>query len=263
MKVIDTHSHLYVKHFEEDIHEVTERAQQALEAVFLPNIDLDSIDAMHRLTQSANQFFFPMMGLHPCSVKPGFEQVLAHMKQLLDTNTYYGIGETGIDLYWDKTYFEQQKEALQIQIEWAKQYQLPIILHCRESLDHVIDQIERNHDESLKGIFHCFDGTLEQAKRIMALGSFKMGIGGIYTYRKKLQKMLPQIPLEYIVLETDSPYLPPMPYRKSKDRKGRRNESSYTRVIAAHVATLYHMDFDTFAQTTNTNALQIFSIPNA
>ncbi len=254
IKLIDTHSHLYSKKFQPDLDEVIGRAKEVLSAIYLPNIDMESVNPMHALTEKDPDFFFPMMGLHPCSVNLEFEKVLAKMEGLLNQHTYYGIGETGIDLYWDKTYFEQQKEALQIQIQWAKAHRLPLILHCRNSMDHVIEQISANHDEHLFGIFHCFDGSLDQARQITELETFKLGIGGIVTYRKEVQEMIGQVDLQHIVLETDSPYLPPAPHRKDKPR---RNESSYTKYIAAKLAELHASSYEEVAKITNENALSL------
>lgn len=257
MKLIDTHSHLYSNKFDRDIDTVIERAQEVLEAVYLPNIDLASIEPMHQLTAKAPDFFFPMMGLHPCDVDDNWEAVLAEMKGYLDQNRaqYVGIGETGLDMYWDKTKLALQQAALSVQIDWAKSYQLPIILHTRNATDETIDLISEKHDENLKGIFHCFDGTLEQAQRIMELGSFKLGIGGIVTYRKDVQAVVQEIPLDAIVLETDSPYLPPEPHRKDKPR---RNESSYTRYVGQKLAELHETSYDEVAQITNANAKKVF-----
>lgn len=259
MKLIDTHSHLYSNKFDHDQEAVIARAREVLDAVYLPNVDLASIPAMHQLTDKAPDFFFPMMGLHPCDVKEDWEVVLAEMKQYLDQHPhrYYGIGETGLDLYWDKTTLELQQAALRVQIEWAKEYALPIILHTRNATEEAIALIAEQQDERLKGIFHCFDGTVHQARKIMDLGSFKLGIGGIVTYRKDVQAVVREIPLEFIVLETDSPYLPPEPHRKDKPR---RNESSYTRYVAEKLAELYDISYDEVARITNTNAQAVFGI---
>lgn len=236
------------------------RAREVLSAVFLPNIDAETVEAMHTLTAKAPDFFYPMMGLHPTDVKPEFEAQLAHLKTYLDdpARTYYGIGETGLDLYWDKSTLDIQQEALAIQIQWAKDYQLPIILHARDAIDETADLIEQHWDESLSGIFHCFDGSVEQAQRIMSFKTFKIGIGGIVTYRKDVQATVKEIPLEYLVLETDSPYLPPVPHRKDKPR---RNESSYTKYVAAQVAELHGVDYDSIARATNANAAALFKLP--
>ncbi len=257
MKIIDTHSHLYSEKFDQDIEEVIFRAREVLHAVFLPNISEDSVASMNRLTQRAPDFFFPMMGLHPSDVKESWEEDLVRLKTYLDdpVHEYYGIGETGIDLYWDKSTFDIQKKSLEVQIKWAKEYQLPIVLHAREAIDETADIIEAHLDENLKGIFHCFDGNLKQSERIQSFGSFKMGIGGILTYKKDVMETVKQTPLEFLVLETDSPYLPPVPHRKDKPR---RNESSYTRYVGEKVAELKAVTYEEMARVTNANALGLF-----
>ena len=256
-KVIDTHSHLYSSKFDRDQADVIQRAKDVLHAVFLPNIDVDSIPAMNALTAIDPGFFFPMMGLHPSDVKEGYEEELdkieAHLRN--PNETYYGVGETGIDLYWDKTTLPTQQISLQKHINWAKELDLPIILHARNAIDEVADLIEKNLDDNLYGIFHCFDGNMDQVNRIMSFRSFKFGIGGILTYRKDVQEVVSQIPIEFIVLETDSPYLPPEPHRKDKPR---RNESSYTRYVAEKLAELHGISYDEVAAATNANALQVF-----
>ncbi|MEZ4828487.1 MAG: TatD family hydrolase [Bacteroidia bacterium] len=255
MKLIDTHSHLYSRKFEQDHDAVIARAREINAAVFLPNIDVNSIEALHSLTDKARDFFFPMMGLHPCDVKEDFLQQLQVMEEWLDKGeyAYYGIGETGLDLYWDKTTLDIQREALQIQINWAKKRQLPIILHARNAIDETIEMIEKNHDESLWGIFHCFDGTADQAKRIVSLGNFKLGIGGIVTYKKSvLPTVLTDVGLPNLVIETDSPYLPPEPHR------GKRNESSYTQFVAAKLAEIFGVSVAEVARITGENAQSVF-----
>ena len=259
LKFIDTHSHLYLSQFFEDIDTVVENAQKVLNAVYLPNIDAKTIPLMLDLQAKAPNFFFPMIGMHPCSVKETFEKDLEGMEILLKEGntatqkTYFGIGETGIDMHWDKTKLEIQTASLQIQIEWAKKYHLPIILHCREALDIVIEIIEKASEEHLKGIFHCFDGTPEQAKRIAAIPGFVMGIGGIITYKKStLPAAIAEIGLEHLVLETDSPYLPPTPHR------GKRNESSYIPLIAQQLAEVKEVGLKTLADSTNENVRRIF-----
>ncbi|RMG72727.1 MAG: TatD family deoxyribonuclease [Bacteroidetes bacterium] len=259
MKVIDTHAHLYSQHFTQDLPEVIKRAREVLAAVMLPNIDRESIPEMHRLAAMAPDFFFPMMGLHPSHVQAGFEAELEMMEGWLegDEVTYFGIGETGIDLYWDKTTLDIQRRSLQVHIDWAKAYDLPIILHARNAIDEVADLIEHNLDDRLRGIFHCFDGSPAQAARIAGFGSFKLGIGGIATYRKDVQAMVRDLDPGLIVLETDSPYLPPEPRRKDKPR---RNESSYTRYVAEAVARLKDMTYEEVAALTNANAREIFRL---
>lgn len=261
MKYIDTHAHIYAEQFLHDIEDVIIKAKKVLDAVYLPNIDYDSVESMLHICSKYPDFVFPMMGLHPCSVDANFEKVLEKMLQLLgdsmngkqDSLKYTGIGETGIDLYWDKTHLAEQKAALQIQIDWAKRFRLPIILHCREALDIVIEMIEKNHDEHLSGIFHCFDGNFFQAKRISEIPRFKMGIGGVLTYKKSsLPEVIEKIDLQHIVLETDSPYLPPTPHR------GKRNEPAYIPLIAQKLAEIKGISLREIARITNENAKEIF-----
>lgn len=256
-RIIDTHSHLYSDKFDHDQDAVIARAQEVLQAVLLPNIDADSVTAMHALDEKLPGFFFSMMGLHPCHVQENWEAQLTELKAFLDAtpDRYVGIGETGLDLYWDKTTLERQRAALQVQIQWAKDYALPIILHARDAIDETAEEIEKMLDEKLSGIFHCFDGSWEQAQRIMEFGNFKIGIGGIVTYRKDVQEVVAQIPLEYLVMETDSPYLPPVPHRKDKPR---RNESSYTKYVCETIAELKNLSYDEVATATNANALSLF-----
>jgi TatD DNase family protein len=255
--LIDTHAHLYADQFAKDQDAVIQRARDVLAAVVLPNIDEQSVAAMHRLTDRAPDFFFPAMGLHPCHVSEGYEAQLAQLKSYLDApdHPYVAIGETGLDLYWDQSTLPRQQAALAMQIGWAKTYRLPIILHAREAIDQTADLIEQHHDDRLTGIFHCFDGSWEQAQRIMALESFKLGIGGIVTYRKDVQAVVKALPLEAIVLETDSPYLPPEPRRKDKPR---RNESSYTTYVAQKVADLKGLSYEEVALATQANARALF-----
>lgn len=257
MLLIDTHSHLYASQFDRDQAEVIARARVINQAVVLPNIDASSVKAMLRLTDLAPSFFFPAMGLHPCHVEENYTEQLAMLKARLDdpSRSYFAIGETGLDLYWDKSTLERQQAALQIQIGWAKQYQLPIILHARDAIDETADLIEQHLDSSLKGIFHCFDGNQQQAERILGFDQFWVGIGGIVTYRKDVQAMVKQLPLERIVLETDSPYLPPVPHRKDKPR---RNESSYVQYVAQAIADLHGISFEEVAERTSYNAQQVF-----
>ncbi|MEM9932554.1 MAG: TatD family hydrolase [Bacteroidota bacterium] len=257
MRIIDTHAHLYSEKFSHDQEAVIARAKQYLKAVFLPNVDLDSIAPMWDLTAKDPTFFFPMVGLHPTHVKPSYRQQLdAIAKELFESDrTYVGIGETGLDLYWDKDTLPRQQASLEVHLTWAKETELPIILHAREAIDEVTDMLEDHYEEGLTGIVHCFDGNTEQATRICELDGFKVGIGGIVTYRKDVQQMVREIPLEWMVLETDSPYLPPVPHRKDKPR---RNESSYTHYVAEKIAALKNLPLDEVATVTNMNAEVLF-----
>lgn len=262
MKLIDTHAHLYVSAFDRDRESVIHRAAEVVEAVCLPNIDINSIGPMHGLVDRAPDLFFPMIGLHPSHVKADFEEVLEQIeKQLYESPyTYIGIGETGIDLYWDKTTLDIQIQSLEKHIKWAKKERLPIILHAREAIDEVIAVIEKHHDSDLRGIVHCFDGTIEQARRIADLETFYIGMGGIVTYRKDVQQMLKEAELSWIVLETDSPYLPPIPHRKDKPR---RNESSYIQYVGKKMAEIKGVSYEEIAERTNKNAASLFAFPEA
>lgn len=249
----DTHCHIYVPEFDDDREAMVNRALDAgVTRLMMPNIDEESINAMMALSALHTDHCFPMIGLHPCSVRPDFNEVLDRMELLLGKGNFYGIGETGIDLYWDVTYRQQQIEAFERQIAWAIKYQLPVIIHSRESLDVTIELIEKHQDGRLKGIFHCFSGSEEQVSRINALG-FKVGIGGVLTYKKAgLDLLLPHIPLKMIVLETDSPYLAPVPYR------GKRNEPAYLTAVAQRMSEILRIDLAALAQITNANADEVY-----
>jgi TatD DNase family protein len=256
-RLTDTHAHLYSEAFASDLDAVLARARAQLEAVYLPNVSPATIPALHQLAERAPGFCFPMMGLHPCEVGEDYPAQLAEIESFLrdPARRYYGIGETGLDLYWDKGSLDRQRASLAIHIEWAKEFGLPIILHAREAIDPAADMIGAALDGRLRGVFHCFDGTLAQAERILGFGSFKLGIGGILTYRKEVQQMVRGLPREAVVLETDSPYLPPEPYRKQHPR---RNEPAYTREVALALARIWEMPFEQVAEITTRNARALF-----
>jgi TatD DNase family protein len=252
--MIDTHSHLYSRKFQGDIAEVVARAKEVLSHVFLPNIDIPSILEMNGLADLDRSFFQPMMGLHPCSVKEDWAAVLETMEREWEQGNYVGVGECGLDYYWDKTFIDQQKAALRVQIEWAKAKNLPLILHCRDSMDDVIELVQEGQDGRLRGIFHCFTGDLEQAKKVQDLG-FMLGIGGVLTYKtSELPAVLADVPLSALVLETDSPYLPPVPHR------GKRNESSYIPLIARRLAEVKEVTIAEVARVTSENSLHMFGM---
>ncbi|HLT08493.1 MAG TPA: TatD family hydrolase [Cyclobacteriaceae bacterium] len=255
MKYIDTHAHIYSKKFDDDRDEVVQRAvENGVGKIYMPNIDVASIDAMLETELRHPEICVPMMGLHPCDVDKDFEKQLYVMEEWLNKRSFAGIGEAGLDLYWDKTYFEHQKQALKIQIEWAKQKDLPIILHCRESIDETIALVRSLHDERLKGIFHCFTGSLAQAREIIDLG-FLLGIGGVATFKNGgLDQVLPELGLEHLVLETDAPYLAPVPHR------GKRNTPEYIPLIAYRVGELTGTDLDEVAEATHRNAVGVFKL---
>lgn len=251
--LVDTHTHLYLSHFADDIHEAIERAESdGIKKLYLPNIDSTSIDSMLELEKKYPGKCIPMMGLHPCSVKADFEKELSIVKQWLDQRPFCAVGEIGIDLYWDKTFFEEQKKAFITQTGWAKDLGIPIVIHARDSLDILIDLVTKEKDDRLTGIFHCFTGTLEQAQSIIDLG-FYLGIGGVLTYKNSgLGEVVKNIPLESIVLETDSPYLTPVPFR------GKRNESAYIKYIANKLSEVKNLDIEEIAVVTTANAEKIF-----
>ena len=252
-KWIDTHCHLYVAEFDQDRAEMVRRAlASGVYKMMLPNIDAQSIPGMLKLVKAYPGHCFPMIGLHPCSVKENHVEVLDQMEPELNSGGYIGVGETGIDLFWDTTFKQQQIEAFERQIGWAKRFRLPVIIHSRESLDLTIEVIERHHDQDLKGIFHCFSGTQEQINRIEKLG-FKVGIGGVVTFKKAgLAEMLTQIPLSMMVLETDAPYLAPVPYR------GKRNEPSYLGLVGQKIADVLGMPLEEVARITSSNAESVY-----
>jgi TatD DNase family protein len=253
MNLIDTHAHIYSTKFDSDRDEVIDEIRKAgIERIYMPNVDVETIDRMLDCESRYGDLCIPMMGLHPCDVKEDFEQQLYVMEAWLNKRSFAAVGEIGTDLYWDKSGFERQKEALNIQVNWAKERKLPIVLHCRESIDETIEIIEKAQDGSLSGIFHCFTGSLEQAKKIIKLG-FLLGIGGVSTYKNGgLDQVIPFIGLDHLVLETDAPYLAPLPHR------GKRNTPAYLPSIAQRVGDLLQMSATDVASLTKSNALNLF-----
>lgn len=256
MNWIDTHTHLYADQFSEDQLEMIQRAiDNGVELMLLPNIDLESIDGMNALVQKYPEHCKKMMGLHPCSVKGNIVEVLDQIESLIDLSKHIAIGEIGIDLYWDKTFIKEQEYAFRRQIEWAKKYRLPIVIHCREAFDEIFNILDELNDDSLFGVFHCFTGTFSQAQHILNYGNFKLGIGGVLTYKNSgLDKVVAQLDLEDLVLETDSPYLSPKPFR------GKRNESSYLIHIAEKLAEVKNVPLKVVSEKTNRNAIEIFRL---
>jgi TatD DNase family protein len=252
--LIDTHAHLYSPKFADDRADMVHRAIAAgVTRMYLPNIDSESIQPMLDLEADFPENCFAMMGLHPSHVRPDtYEQELALVEKWLGERAWAGVGETGIDLYWDKSTLEIQKIAFARHIEWAKDLNLPVIIHSRESNEECLALVREGQDGRLRGIFHCFSGTLEQAKRMIDLG-FVLGIGGTLTYAKsELPAILEEISLGNIVLETDSPYLPPVPHR------GKRNESAFVRLVAEKLAEVKELPLEKIADATTANALRIF-----
>lgn len=253
--MIDTHAHIYAEQFNEDIEHVLERAHEhGIEKIVMPNIDHASIEGMMELEEKHSGFCYSTMGLHPCSVNKDFEKELYLVEEWLNKRSFVAIGEMGTDLYWDKTYVDQQVEAFKIQCEWAKQFELPIIIHCRESLDMTINLVEELKSDKLSGVFHCFNGSVEQAKRIKELG-FHIGLGGVSTFKNAgMDKVIPDLDLGHVVLETDAPYLAPVPYR------GKRNEPAYVKEIGQKVADYREMSLDQLDEVTTNNALKLFGL---
>lgn len=248
----DTHAHIYAEEFNEDRPDMLQRSrEQHVNDIFMPNVDHATIDAMMEV-ESRWPGCHAMMGLHPCSVKNDFERELYIVEDWLSKRKFAAIGEIGTDLYWDKTFWEQQCEAFRLQVEWAKQFQLPVVIHCRESMNQTIELVEQLQDGSLTGIFHCFTGSEEQAEKIVKLNFF-LGIGGVASFKKGgLDAVLPSVSLERIVLETDSPYLAPVPHR------GKRNEPAYIPLIAQRVADIKQISIDEVQKVTTQNAQSIF-----
>jgi len=252
---IDTHCHLYLEPFESDMDSVIASAHNLeVKKMLIPNIDMDSIRGMHFLCERYPDSCYPMMGLHPCEVKENYKNILDQMILLFDQRKYIAVGECGLDYYWDKTYIIQQAEALQIQIQWAKEKKLPIVLHTRDSINDTLEIIEKAQDGQLSGVFHCFSGSIEQAQRIINAG-FKISMGGVITYKNvQLEKVLLDIGLDHIMLETDAPFLSPAPHR------GKRNSPEYIPIIAQRIAEIVQMPKAEIAAITTRNAYQLFQL---
>ncbi len=253
MTYIDTHAHIYSRKFQHDLPETMQQIKDSgVDRIYMPNIDVESIPQMLQMEKDYPGICIPMMGLHPCDVKEDWEAVLAEMEPWFEKRKFAAVGEIGTDLYWDKTLFEEQKEALRIQIGWAKKYNLPIVLHSRDSIDETIELVSEEMEEGLTGVFHCFTGDLAQAKRIIEMGFF-LGIGGVATFKNGgLDQVIPHISLDHLVLETDAPYLAPVPYR------GKRNTPAYIPEIAQKVADYLELSVDKVALATTNNALKLF-----
>lgn len=256
MKLIDTHTHLYAEQFVDDRDEMISRAiANGVDKFFMPNIDSSSIKGMKDLIKKYPEQCYGMMGLHPCSVDEEYQKELLRIKEELHDGKYIAIGEIGIDLYWDKKHLAQQEDAFRQQIQWAKELNLPIVIHCREAFDEILAILDEHNEDSLSGIFHCFTGNLEQARHILKYGNFKLGIGGVLSFKNSgLDKVVAQLSLDDLVLETDSPYLAPVPYR------GKRNESAYLRIIAEKLADIYKLTLEEIAKKSTENAMKIFKL---
>lgn len=253
VEMIDTHAHLYA----EQLLPIEETIRRAIDSgvgrILLPNIDLESIEPLKKIVDQYPDLCFPMMGLHPCSVKEDYKEVLSIIEKEFSKNKCCAVGEIGIDLYWDQTTKEIQIDAFEMQCKWAIKYQLPIAIHSREATGLILDILETKFPKQLTGVFHCFTGDLSEAKRALALG-FHLGIGGVVTFKNSnLRETLTNVQLEHILLETDAPYLAPMPFR------GKINEPAYLKYIVKELASVYQCTENQIIETTTNNALKLFN----
>lgn len=253
--ITDTHTHLYSEQFDKDRTEMINRAKKAgVSRFFVPAINSLYTQRMLNLEKEYPAEVFLMMGLHPTSVKDNYKTELENVKKWISKRSFYAIGEIGIDLYWDKSFLNEQQEAFSTQIKWAKQKKLPIVIHCRDAFDEVFEVLESEKDDSLHGIFHCFTGTEEQAKKAISY-NMKLGIGGVVTFKNgKIDRFLNKIDIKHIVLETDSPYLAPVPYR------GKRNESSYITNVIDKLADIYKLSYNKISEITTNNSKEVFGV---
>ena len=255
MKIIDTHTHLYSNQFKLDVDDVIAKAKEnGVKKFIFPAIDSSHYDSMHALKKKYSDDIYLMSGLHPTDVKKNYKDELDFVVNSLKSHNYVAIGEIGIDLYWDKTYLKEQQDAFRFQIKLAIKNDLPIVIHCRESFDEIFKILEEENCDKLRGVFHCFTGNIDQAKKAIGLG-FLLGIGGVITFKNGgIDKFINQIDLKHIVLETDSPYLAPVPFR------GKRNESSYVIYVIEKLSELYQLPKEEIASTTTNNAEKMFSL---
>ena len=251
--ITDTHTHLYSEQFDNDRHSMIERARDVgVSRFFIPAIDSSYMNRMLRLESDYPEEVFLMMGLHPTSVNENYKEELSFVKKWIDQRPFCAIGEIGIDLYWDKSFLFQQQEVFKTQIQWAKEKNLPIIIHCRNAFDEIFEILDQEKSDRLSGIFHCFTGTLEQANKVISY-NMKLGIGGVSTFKNgKIDKFLNKIDLKHIVLETDAPYLAPTPYR------GKRNESSFITYTIDKLVDIYGATFQEISEITTQNSKEIF-----
>jgi TatD DNase family protein len=250
----DTHTHLYSKEFDKDRTTLIQKAIDAgITRLFMPNISSESIDVMFDVEKQFPNNCFPMMGLHPCSVGEDVETELKIVEEWLDKRNFTAIGEIGIDLYWDKTFFKQQQDAFRKQITWAKKYALPYVIHSRNAFDETMEIVSEFKHEHIRAVFHCFSGNVQQAEQVLAAGDFKLGIGGVVTFKNSgLDRVVEAIDLKHLVLETDAPYLAPLPYR------GKRNEPDYLILVAKKIAELKKISLEEVAAVTTENSKYLF-----
>lgn len=253
--MIDTHAHIYASEFDEDRDEVVKRAlEQGINKILLPNIDLESIEPMLKTEAAYPEICRSMMGLHPCYVDGNVEQTLAIIRRWFEKHNFIAVGEIGIDLYWDKTFRSEQEMAFVAQLNWAKEMDLPVVIHTRDSIEETLTLLRQEQDGSLRGVFHCFGGSIEEAQAINALG-FHLGLGGVSTFKNGgMDKVIPHLDMNWVILETDCPYLAPVPHR------GKRNEPAYTSLVAARVAELRGERLEAIDALTTKNAEALFDL---
>ena len=255
--MIDTHSHIFESEFLDDLPEVITRAKEVgVQKIFLPNIDDTTVDAMLEVCRQYPGYCYPMLGFHPTSVDAdALKKVKEMKKRITKGHPYIAIGEVGLDLYWDKTYIKEQKQVLEEQIQWALEEDLPLVIHCREAFPELFEVLRPYKETKLSGVFHSFTGTVEEAEELVGYTRFMIGVNGVVTFKKStLPDALKIIPMERLVLETDSPYLAPVPFR------GKRNETSYVKRVALKLAELYEMEIGEVERQTTENALKVFKI---
>lgn len=254
--LIDTHAHLYLKEFDIDRQQIIEEAQKSdVNKILLPNIDSSTIKDLNNMCKQYPNICYPMMGLHPGSVNEGYSKELGIIKDEIGARDYIGIGEIGIDLYWDRTFLKEQIEAFKIQIEWAKELKLPIVIHARDSFKEIFQVLDEKIGNNLSGVFHCFTGELDEVEKILGYKNFMFGIGGILTFKNAgLDKTVKQIPLNKIILETDAPYLAPVPFR------GKRNQSSYVFYVAEKLAEIKEVTLSQIIEESGKNATELFKL---
>ncbi|EKO3800188.1 TatD family hydrolase [Vibrio harveyi] len=253
--MIDTHAHIYASEFDNDRDEVVKRAlEQGIDKILLPNIDLESIEPMLKTEAAYPEICRSMMGLHPCYVDGNVEQTLAIIRDWFEKHNFIAVGEIGIDLYWDKTFRAEQEMAFVTQLTWAKEMDLPVVIHTRDSIEETLTLLRQEQDGRLRGVFHCFGGSLEEAQAINELG-FHLGLGGVSTFKNGgMDKVIPHLDMNWVILETDCPYLAPVPHR------GKRNEPAYTSLVAARVAELRGESLEAIDALTTKNAEELFSL---
>ena len=260
MGVIDTHSHIYEPEFKDDCDDVIKRAKEAgVEKVFLPNVNLESIEPMLQLCSKNKGYLYPMIGLHPEDIKEGYNDDLCKMYEMLASNKYefIAVGEVGLDYYWTKEYYEEQKTVFEQQIGWAIEFGLPLMLHTRSAHQELVEIMSKYKGRGLSGVFHCFSGTSEEAQELLSFDNFMLGIGGVLTFKKStLPDVLKEVPLERIVIETDAPYLAPVPMR------GKRNEPAYARHTVERLANIYETSVEEIMSVTNDNVKRVFKCLN-